>query len=66
MIITIVKEGISNGKNKFDGGLMGLEYYIYYCEECRTDFAVKSSSEVVCCLSCKSENVIRGDVTDFC
>ena len=51
---------------KFDGGLMGLEYCIYYCEECETDFAVKSSSEVICCPSCKSEKIIRGDVTDFC
>ena len=52
--------------NKFDGGLMGLTYTIYYCKECGTDFAVKSSSDVVCCPSCKSENIISGDVTDFC
>jgi len=52
--------------NKFDGGLMGLEYCIYYCEECETDFAVRLSSNVVCCPSCKSDNVIRGNVQDFC
>ena len=53
--------------NKFDGGLMGLEYCIYYCEECETDFAVRLSSDVVCCPSCKNENnIIRGDVQDFC
>ena len=52
--------------NKFDGGLMGLEYCIYYCEECETDFAVRLSSNVVCCPSCKSENIISGYVQDFC
>jgi len=52
--------------NKFDGGLMGLTYAIYYCNECNTDFAVKSSSKVVCCPSCKSESIIDGDVQDFC
>jgi len=44
---------------------MGLTYCIYYCKECGTDFAVKSSSEVVCCPSCKNEKIIRGDVQDF-
>ena len=52
--------------NKFDGGLMGLTYAIYYCKECGTDFTVKSSSKVVCCPSCKSEKIIEGDVQDFC
>jgi len=52
--------------NLFDGGLMGLEYCIYYCEECETDFAVRLSSDVVCCPSCKNENIIRGNVQDFC
>jgi len=50
---------------KFNGGLMGLEYAIYYCKKCDTDFAVKSSSDVVCCPSCKNENIIRGNVQDF-
>jgi len=36
-------------ENKFEGFLMGLEYYIYYCQECKTDFAVKLGSNVVCC-----------------
>jgi len=53
-------------EDKFDGSLMGLTYAIYYCKECGTDFAVKSSSKVVCCPSCKSENIIDGDVQDFC
>jgi len=52
--------------NKFDGGLMGLTYIIYYCKECDTDFAVKSSRDVKCCPSCKSGNIISGDVQDFC
>jgi len=51
---------------KFDGGLMGLTYAIYYCKECGTDFTVKSSSKVICCPSCKNEKIIRGNVQDFC
>jgi len=51
--------------SKFDGGLMGLTYCIYYYKDCEVDFAIKSSYDVICCPSCKSENLIQGDVQDF-
>ena len=53
-------------ENKFEGFLMGLEYYIYYCQECNTDFAVKLGREVVCCPSCQSMNIIDGEMQEFC
>jgi len=41
---------------------MVLTYIIYYCKDCGVDFAINSYYNAFCCPSCKSENIISGDV----
>jgi len=57
---------IEESSHKFHGNLMGLTYIIYYCKDCEVDFAINSRKDAYYCPSCKSENIISGDVQDFC